>query len=82
MSEIIRCRGCTNWWTGSSAHHCNSCHATFTTIGNFDKHRSGGYEEGRHCVDPATVGLVPAKRMWPNVWSAPGKDEDAESANV
>ena len=52
--------------------HCGACHRTFTGVYAFDMHRAGSHAKStRHCVDPATVGLVPADKPWPG-WSRPG----------
>lgn len=71
-NTAIRCPRCPSWWTGTRSGHCTACHRTFTSIAAFDKHRSGSHAKStRHCVDPETVGLVPAGRAWPG-WSLPG----------
>ena len=70
--NAIGCGRCDNWWTGLTSCHCGACHRTFTGLRAFDMHRAGSHAKGtRHCVDPATVGLVPAGRAWPG-WSLPG----------
>jgi hypothetical protein len=52
--------------------HCPTCHATFTRYSTFDIHRAGSHSQGtRHCVEPATVGLVDAGRAYP-CWAQPG----------
>ena len=71
-SGAITCARCDNWWTGLQSCHCGACHRTFTGVYAFDMHRAGSHAKGtRHCVDPATVGLVPADKPWPG-WSRPG----------
>jgi hypothetical protein len=71
-STAIACARCDNWWTGLTACHCSACHRTFTGIKAFDMHRAGSHARGtRHCVDPVSVGLVPAGKSWPG-WSRPG----------
>lgn len=70
------CGGCDNRWSGTSMAHCAGCHRTFTTVGNFDKHRSGsrsGHAAGE-CSDPADRGLVENAR---GQWSAPGREVPA-----
>jgi hypothetical protein len=37
---------------------CAACGRVFSTTSNFDKHRKGRHGIDRHCVDPATVGLL------------------------
>lgn len=71
--------GCGASWGGLNTAHCDACHRTFTGITAFDRHRDGSHSSGtRHCVNPATVGLVDAARNYacwgfPNVdgWSGP-----------
>lgn len=41
---------CDGIFTGIKTAHCTVCHATFTTPGNFDLHRSRG-----DCLDPAMM---------------------------
>ena len=68
----IRCGTCNYWWTGLRACHCSGCHRTFTGLTAFDMHREGDHAKGtRHCVNPASVGLVPANRPWQG-WGQPG----------
>lgn len=69
------CGGCPARWGGLNTAHCPACHATFTTVANFDSHRAGSHDRGaRHCVPPATVGLVDAGRAYP-CWMMPGHEE-------
>lgn len=66
---------CQAWWTGLKTAHCPSCHATFTTISAFDKHRTGSHAyDTRTCLDPASVGLVATGRDYP-CWGFPGREE-------
>lgn len=62
--------GCGAGWTGERMAHCGACHATFTTVGNFDKHRRGG----SGCREPREAGLVGRERTTGVVWSSPGAD--------
>jgi hypothetical protein len=64
------CNGCDSFWTGLNSGHCSACHRSFTSVSAFDKHRSGSHTDRRYCLDPATVGLVPADKPWPG-WSWP-----------
>lgn len=50
---LIRCGGCPARWGAFGAAHCAACHVTFSTAGNFDRHRAS-FE----CREPASVGLV------------------------
>lgn len=50
--------------------HCTVCHATFTTVANFDKHRRNG-----HCTDPATLGMTANDR---GVWRIPMPEDVRE----
>lgn len=68
------CARCPNLWGGFNTSHCGGCHQTFTGLTAFDKHRDGSHSAGtRHCVDPATVGLIDAGRTYP-CWGFPGTD--------
>lgn len=58
---MANCGGCDAAWTGAKIAHCAACHETFTTPGNFDKHRNPRGEHGS-CQNPAKVGLVRGKR--------------------
>lgn len=68
MTSPVGC-SCGARWPGLSACHCPTCHRTFTTVGNFDRHRVGPMGN-RHCADPESVGLVLNKR---GLWSMPPK---------
>jgi hypothetical protein len=61
---------CGAGWTGDRLAHCGACHATFTTVGNFDRHRRGGLG----CRPPAEAGLVGRETPSGVRWSAPGAD--------
>lgn len=66
------CGQCDNWWTGYATAHCGGCRRTFSSITAFDAHRTGSHSQGeRHCVVPASVGLVDAGRAYP-CWAQPG----------
>lgn len=41
---------CDARWGGFNTAHCASCHVTFSTVGNFDRHRRGG-----ECLDPLSL---------------------------
>ena len=51
--------------------HCGSCHQTFSTVANFDKHRTGDAEH-RRCVDPEAISLrIGVDLIWrgePGTW--------------
>ncbi len=49
--------------------HCAICHVTFSTVGNFDRHKPSYIG----CQHPADVGLVPSTRS-AGVWCQPGRD--------
>ena len=59
------CR-CGRRWTGFDTAHCVSCHATFTSVTGFDKHRKDG-----ECINPPEVGLVDAGRTY-SCWKQKG----------
>jgi len=59
---------CDARWGGFNTSHCAACHVTFSTVGNFDRHRRGGV-----CVDPAEFGMAVNKRGY---MAMPGDDRD------
>lgn len=60
------CRVCAARWGGLNTSHCMRCHATFSTVANFDRHQRGG-----ECLEPAEVGLVLNGRSYA-CWGQPG----------
>jgi hypothetical protein len=52
-------------WVGTGKAHCARCCQTFSTPGNFDKHRVKGF-----CTDPLDVGLKLNQRQ---VWITEGE---------
>jgi hypothetical protein len=69
------CGRCGAEWTGYNTCHCAGCHRTFTGITAFDQHRSGSHAWGqRHCLDPATVGLVAVTKRYWSGWGSPESD--------
>lgn len=63
---VFTCGGCRARWTTLRQAHCSGCCRTFTTVGNFDRHRRDG-----QCRHPSTVGLV---QRPDGLWSAPAPD--------
>lgn len=57
------CGGCSNTWGGLTRAHCSGCHLTFSTAGNFEKHRRGWGPRGK-CLSPGLVGLVEKDGLW------------------
>jgi hypothetical protein len=54
---------------------CSACHESFTVVAAFDKHGAGSHtHDDRHCLDPATVGLVDVGRAY-SCWGFPGRGE-------
>jgi hypothetical protein len=82
VSLIVSC-ACGASWTGTRIAHCKAagCHRTFSTAANFDKHWRGRGDD-RHCVDPATVGLVPREHSGCVVWSKPREDVSGRPVRV
>lgn len=68
---------CGQHWTGIGRAHCPACCRTFSVDSAAAQHRKGAYGGGRHCVDPATVGLVAVDRPWGVLWRHPGPDAAA-----
>jgi hypothetical protein len=55
-ASAITVNCCPAWFTGLNTAHCTTCHAAFTTVSGFDKHRTGSHEnDTRRCLDPATM---------------------------
>lgn len=50
---------------------CNSCGEYFSTVSNFDRHRTGPHGK-KVCADPESVGLVIGQRGKNTVWRMPG----------
>lgn len=69
--------GCGKRWGGSpdGPAHCSGCHETFSTVGNFDRHR-----REFACRPPAEIGLIERTRHTAAgdymVWQMPGQDEE------
>jgi hypothetical protein len=63
------CR-CGAWWTGASRAHCGGCHRTFSTVGNFDKHRTADGEHGT-CWPPEERGLTARGVVYGVLYAAP-----------
>lgn len=74
--NAISC-SCGAWWTGLTRAHCAApgCHRTFSVDSAADKHRKGAHGIDRHCVDPASVGLVPVDKPYGVLWQNPGSDQ-------
>jgi hypothetical protein len=70
----LMCGGCNKRWTGFKMCHCASCHETFSTEHNFDRHRKKKSEAGG-CIPPADVGLVCNSR---GTWKMPGEKDISE----
>lgn len=50
---------------------CPRCGSYFSTVSNFDRHRKGKHGVDRHCVEPATVGLVATDMGGELLWKMP-----------
>lgn len=66
---MANCNGCTQTWTGLKYAHCASCHETFSTVGNFDRHRRSGV-----CISPQGCGMT---RTHTSVWVDAKKRSDS-----
>ncbi|MFF4403660.1 hypothetical protein [Streptomyces sp. NPDC001404] len=71
-ANAIKHPKCGHWWTGLGRSHCPACCRTFSCDSAADRHRKGPFGAGRHCVDPATVGLVAVPKPWGDMWQNPG----------
>jgi len=72
--NALRHPKCGNWWTGQTRAHCPACCRTFSCDSAANKHRVGRHGIDRHCVDPATVGLVAVDKPYGVLWQNPGGD--------
>jgi hypothetical protein len=64
-------------WRGLKTAHRDASHETSVVGAAFDKHRAGSHtHDARHCLDPATVGLVDGRRDYP-LLGLPGRGEGA-----
>lgn len=73
--DLITHPKCGRSWSGLSRSHCPVCCRTFSCDSAADRHRKGLYGGGRHCVDPATVGLVARQMPWGEMWQNPGPED-------
>lgn len=64
------CR-CGAAWGGLVTSHCGACHHTFTTVGNFDRHRRDG-----GCLVPTECGFEVKQRAGYTAWGMPGREDD------
>lgn len=62
------CSGCPARWHGLNVAHCSVCHESFSTVANFDRHRTYDAYGDRACLRPTDVGLVLNGRSH---WSQP-----------
>jgi hypothetical protein len=63
QQQSASCGGCPARWSRTRIAHCGACHRTFSTVGNFDRHRSNRGKHGA-CLDPVTVGMVERDFVW------------------
>lgn len=59
---LWRCN-CGRQWTGLAECHCTMCHRHFSTVSNFDHHRTPN-----GCLDPLTVENSYAMRIKDTMW--------------
>lgn len=55
MADRITCSGCDDTWTALGACHCSACHATFSGVALFDRHRSVAGGEHGSCLPPGRL---------------------------
>lgn len=79
---------CGRTWTGLSQAHCPLCHAHFSTVANFDRHRPS-YDG---CLDPAAIvsrktgrsilkpSTGPLGTTWVGAGEYAGPEKDADPA--
>lgn len=73
------CFTCEQWCKGSWSH-CSTCHLTFASLRDFDKHRIGrfenratGQENTRRCLAPDELQAGHWTRHDDNLWRSPEK---------
>jgi hypothetical protein len=84
---LFRCNVCGRGWTGLKEAHCASCHESFSTEMNFDRHRTfdvDGDWNTRRCLTAEEIGrmrtkagrpvLVQTERKHGSVWVSAGGD--------
>ena len=74
-----RCRVCgATWGMTTKTMHCVTCHATFTTPNNCDRHQRGTKADPAwRCRPPSSVGLVEkANSFGTPVWRSPGPTDE------
>lgn len=74
-----RCRHCgAEWGMATKTMHCVTCHETFSTPSNCDRHQRGTKADpGWRCREPQAVGLVASTNACgTTVWKMPGPDEE------
>lgn len=70
MAKPWACHGCDARWSGLAMAHCSVCHATFSSVGLFDKHRRAA-----RCVP-----LPDDHRLVDGVWRGPEMTEAQKAA--
>lgn len=70
------CGKCEARWGGFKTCHCSGCHETFSTPGNFDRHR----ERGVKCKTGQESGLVVHSRGSYNVWLQAAEQLEGENS--
>jgi hypothetical protein len=65
-ANAIRHGQCGSWWTGAERSHCGGCHATFSSLTSFERHR-----KGMTCNPPEEVGLVARQKPYGVLWGLP-----------
>jgi len=73
--DLITHPKCGRSWSGLTRAHCPACCRTFSCDSAADRHRKGAHGIDRHCVDPATVGLVAVTKPWGQMWQNPAPEE-------
>lgn len=63
--QSASCGRCSARWSGTAKAHCaaSGCHRTFSTVSNFDRHRTIDGERGA-CRDPQDIGLIDRDGIW------------------
>lgn len=78
----ITCSGCDASWTALNACHCSNCHATFSGVALFDRHRSVAGGEHGSCLPPGRLCATTGERVMfrrDGMWRGPEMTEEQKT---
>lgn len=95
MNAPFSCSSCGRGWTGLKECHCVTCHESFSTESNFDRHRvflADGDWSGRRCLSPEELSALRTKsgkpvleqssRKYGRVWVSSGQRPEADDKSL